>query len=64
MNNAELLTKSYKNPLSEIRFRKEFGITHKISIEFGCRIIAIFEFHFKFGGIAVLIYIFINFYFY
>ncbi len=39
--------------MSGIRFRKEFGIIHEFSIEFGCRIIAIFEFPFKFGGIAV-----------
>jgi hypothetical protein len=41
--------------LSGIRFRKEFGNIDKFSIKFGCRIIANFEFPYKFGRIAVLL---------
>jgi len=52
---VELLTKSFKNLLSGIRFRKEFGNVDKFSIEFGCRIITNFEFPFKFGRIAIFI---------
>jgi len=44
-----------------MRFREEFGNIDKFSVEFGCRIIAIFEFLFKFGRIAVLIFYFFSF---
>ncbi len=39
--------------MSGIRFPKEFGNIDKFSIEFGCRIIANFEYPFTLGRIAV-----------